>query len=430
VRGRRPARPPREVPQELVEVDVHAIAAGGDGVGRAGELVVFAPRTAPGDRARLRIARQPRFARGVLDELLVAGPGRTEPPCAHYVHDRCGGCQLQHLEYGAQLEAKRSIIEDTLRRIGRRAVEVAAVRASDRPWRYRRKLTLALRRTTQGWIAGLHPYDVPSRIFALRDCPITDERVLAVWKQVLAAERHFPDVEMLRMSVRLLDAGAAVSVEGGTSWRRAQELFEAVPSAVELWWAPDEARRRLLHRRKPAALSGGAPHDAGASFTQVNAGVTELLRAHVFATLEVRQGDVAVDAYAGKGEFATFLAGRGARVTAIELDPDAASVAARRLPDGSRVLTGAVETRLPEALPANLIVVNPPRGGLDARVAALLESTTPPPRQLVYVSCDPATLARDLARMPRWRISDVTGFDMFPQTAHVETVCALVPETP
>jgi 23S rRNA (uracil1939-C5)-methyltransferase len=115
-------------------------------------------------------------------------------------------------------------------------------------------------------------------------------------------------------------------------------------------------------------------------------------------------------------------------VTAIESDKEAASLTAARLPAGSRALSGRVEDLLDSALPADVVVLNPPRAGIDARVAALLQNERDGVRAIVYVSCDAATLARDLARMPRFRIANIVAFDMFPQTAHVETVCELVPE--
>ncbi|HEY7861180.1 MAG TPA: hypothetical protein VIB98_07015, partial [Gemmatimonadaceae bacterium] len=121
------------------------------------------------------------------------------------------------------------------------------------------------------------------------------------------------------------------------------------------------------------------------------------------------------------------LAEAGVRVTAIELDGDASAYSSARLPAGSRSLSGKVEELLPQALPADVVVLNPPRTGIDGRVAELLDQGDPAPRAIVYVSCNPATLARDLARMPRYRIASLRAFDMFPQTAHVETVCELVP---
>ncbi|HEX7941353.1 MAG TPA: TRAM domain-containing protein, partial [Gemmatimonadaceae bacterium] len=112
---------------------IASIAAGGDGVGRTEGVVVFVPRTAPGDVARVRLARSKRFARGELLGLEAASPARVDPPCPHYTGDRCGGCQIQHLSYDAQLAAKRTIIGDSLRRIGRRDVADPEVEPSDVP---------------------------------------------------------------------------------------------------------------------------------------------------------------------------------------------------------------------------------------------------------------------------------------------------------
>src|SRR4029077_4346477 len=139
-------------------------AAGGDGIGRADGVVVFVPRAAPGDQLRVGIDTRKRFARGTIEEILVPSPARVAPMCYHYRVDKCGGCQLQHMSYDAQLEAKRRIISDALTRIGRRTVAQAPpIERSDMQWRYRRKLTLAFRARPAGdrkrWVIGLHPYD-------------------------------------------------------------------------------------------------------------------------------------------------------------------------------------------------------------------------------------------------------------------------------
>jgi 23S rRNA (uracil1939-C5)-methyltransferase len=112
---------------------------------------------------------------------------------------------------------------------------------------------------------------------------------------------------------------------------------------------------------------------------------------------------------------------------AVELDGDAAAWCSARLPAGSRAVAARVEDVLGGLLPTDLVILNPPRGGVDAAVTAALESAAPRPRAVIYVSCNPATLARDLSRLPGYRIESLAAFDMFPQTAHVETVCELVP---
>jgi 23S rRNA (uracil1939-C5)-methyltransferase len=402
------------------ELRIESIAAGGDGVARAGSLVVFVPRTAPGDLVRASWETKGRLARGRVLEVMSPSPARVEPPCPHYTRDRCGGCQLQHLSYDAQLAAKAGIVGDAIRRIGRRVPPPLEVRASAAAWRYRRKLTLALRRRGGRWIAGLHPHDSPTRVFPLDDCPITDGRVIAVWREVMAAAAHLPDALELRAAVRLDGDAGTLVLEGGESWTRSRRFFDAIPSVASLWWIPEGRPRRLLHER----AGERAP---GASFAQVNAAVAEELGAHVVALALRHRPATAVDAYAGLGASAIALARAGARTVAVELDGDAAAWCSARLPAGSRAVAARVEDVLGGLLPTDLVILNPPRGGVDAAVTAALESAAPRPRAVIYVSCNPATLARDLSRLPGYRIESLAAFDMFPQTAHVETVCELVP---
>jgi 23S rRNA (uracil1939-C5)-methyltransferase len=401
-------------------LEIASIAAGGDGVGRTEGMVVFVPRTAPGDVARVSIARSKRFARGRLLSLDAPSPARVEPPCPHYTIDRCGGCQLQHLSYDAQLSAKSAIIGDALRRIGRRDAPDPVVEPSDAPWRYRRKLTLHVRHADDRWIAGLHPYDDPVGVFDLMDCPITDERVVDVWRALRSVLDSLPRERTLRVAVRLLDEGASVTVEGGRSWRAPDALLAATPAVTEVWWRPEEGSLRRVAART-------AEQHAGAAFTQVNAGVAARLRQRLLASVRALDPRHVLDAYAGTGATAVPLAQEGRLVTAIELDRAAADVLRARLATPSVVLTGRVEDHLERALPADVVLLNPPRTGVDERVTHALEARRSEMRALFYVSCDPATLARDLARLPGFRLVTVRGYDMFPQTAHVETLCELAP---
>src|SRR5688572_5127727 len=129
---------------QMVSLEIESIAAGGDGVGRSNGLVVFVPRTAPGDLVTARIAGKASFARGTLRTIARPSPVRVDPPCAHYTRDHCGGCQIQHMSYEAQLRAKQRIIRDALERIGKRKISEVEIRASGSEWRYRSKLTLAM----------------------------------------------------------------------------------------------------------------------------------------------------------------------------------------------------------------------------------------------------------------------------------------------
>jgi 23S rRNA (uracil1939-C5)-methyltransferase len=396
---------------------IESIAAGGDGVARDGKLVVFVPRTAPGDRAEVIYEVKGGLGRGYLRSIIAPSVERADPRCIHYTRDRCGGCQLQHISYEGQLRAKVQIVRDALRRIGGRTFGDISIQPSPRRWNYRRKLTLALRHIDDRWTAGLHAYDNPRDVFSLSECPITDAAVLAVWKEVMAQSDNLPRALSLRASVTILE-GAHLSVEGGTEWKSASALATLCPSLRSIWWTPHHGKRRMML----SSHSG-----AGASFVQVNREVAQLLRTHVLGTTAAHHPASAIDAYAGRGEYTLGLSEQGIRCTAIEQDADAVALLAAALPSGSSAVAGRVEERIREFLPADVVILNPPRSGLDRAVSETLNSPGCVGSALIYVSCDPATMARDIARMNTLRLKTVSAFDMFPQTSHVEVVCELVP---
>lgn len=405
----------------VVSVSIESIAAGGDGVGRKEGLVVFVPRTAPGDLVTAQISGRGHFARGSLRSIVTPSPVRIEPSCPHYTRDKCGGCQLQHMTYESQLAAKRIIIRDSFQRIGKRPIDPPDIEPSPKEWRYRTKLTLAIRRRGTRWIAGLHPYDDPVRIFPITDCPITDRRVVAAWREVMEADAYFPDAKELRGSVRITSGGPTLVMMGGQSWAARDQFSAAVPSVSAVWWEPaDDKPRRVLYDKR-------ADRTPSASFAQVNAEMAEILGRYVMERARSLSPHTAIDAYAGAGQTAALLGEAGVAVTAIELDPDASEWSSSILRPPSRAVQGRVEDILPDALPADLVIVNPPRAGVDARVTQALEASAPHIRGVIYVSCNPATLARDVSRLPSYGIEAIRAFDMFPQTAHVETVCELRP---
>ena len=407
----------------VISVAIDSIAAGGDGVGRSDGLVVFVPRTAPGDIVTAQVAGKGHFARGSLRSVVTASGQRVDPPCPHYTRDRCGGCQVQHMSYESQLAAKQRIIRDSLQRIGKRFIDLPDISRSPAEWRYRTKLTLAMVRRGPHWIAGLHPYDDPSRVFALADCPITDSPVVAAWREIMSAEHHFPDARELRGSVRLTEEGPTFVMMGAQSWRSGEAFAASLPNIVALWWEPDNGPRRLLYDRRREKFPS-------ASFAQVNPLMARELREYVLALVGHREPATLIDAYSGAGELSVALSKIGIKVSAIELDEEASRWSGERLAPPSVALRGRVEDILPGALPADVVVINPPRAGVDEKVSATLEENRTGLQSVIYISCNPATLARDLARMPGYRIDSVRAFDMFPQTAHVETVCELRPDTP
>lgn len=404
------------------QVLIESIAAGGDGVGRSEGLVLFVPRTAPGDLVTVNFKSKGRFARGTVRSVDTPSPARVEPSCGHYTRDRCGGCQIQHIDYSVQLAQKQQIVRDAMTRIGKRDVQAPEIVASPKEWQYRTKLTLAVRKAGDKRIAGLHRYDNPAEVFDLRECPITDVRVVDAWLEIKQHLDLLPtDDPELRGSVRVSEQGTSFVLIGGFAWQSIGEFADAMKSLVAIWWEPREGRRQLVIDRRTHA-------EPLASFTQVNPSAATLLRNHVVEAARSSAPAKLVDAYSGAGEIAIEMARNGVTVSAIELDPDASEWTRSQLPAGSTAITARVEDVLMGELPADTVLLNPPRIGLHEGVTAILENASRKPKRVIYTSCNPATLARDVARMPGYSISRMKAFDMFPQTSHVETVCELVPD--
>ncbi len=409
---------------------IESIAAGGAGVGRLADgRVAFVARTAPGDVVDARvIERKRRYVRAEPVRLLEPSPQRREAPCPHYA--RCGGCTIEHLLYPAQLEAKRAIVREALRRIGGLAVEVPPVVPSPAETRYRNRVSFSLRRIGSGRvIAGFHDRLQPDRILDIDGrCLLPETAVADGWDTLRRAwgpnAGRLPPGDRLRLTLRGTAHGElTLLVEGGYGPGRADELIEAVPALRSVWQRPAAGAA-------PVLLAGAAQVEedwngervrlGGAVFLQVNRGTAALLEAHVRTLLAPEPGLRVVDAYCGVGLYARRAARAGAHVTGIELDAQAVEEARRAAPAVS-FTTALAEAVLPEHLPADVVIVNPPRGGLAPGAIAALGAR--PPRRLLYVSCDPATLARDAQRLaPALRLTAVRCFDMFPQTTHVETV--------
>ena len=414
------------------DVTIEALAAGGSGVAHLPDgMIVFVPRTAPGDQVRLNAVRvRKRHAEAQVAELLVAGPGRIEPPCPHFTADRCGGCQWQHLSAPTQQAGKRRIVGDALRRIGKLDVADPELVGSPRQLAYRTTMTLTVRRRGRHAVVGYHDAFDPDRVFMLDKCFIARDELNALWAAVRPAADALPHGEDVRLKLRLAADGTRhVMVDGGEgAWTGARQVEQALETAGQLatlWWQPPSGVTRRV---------GGAPGDqAEVAFAQVNAEVAELLKAAVVEQAGRREAGKAgriLDLYAGAGDTALPLAGQGHDVTMVELDRRAVRRAEERAAAAGltlRAIVGGVEAHLAKLLPADVVIVNPPRSGLSEEVATQLAAS--PPSRLVYVSCDPATLARDLRRLAFVPITHhpslITCFDMFPQTSHVETLAVL-----
>lgn len=417
------------------EVQVERIAAGGDGVGR--ELsgrVVFIPRTAPGDRVAVEILEsRARWARGRVVEWLDVGPNRRQAPCPLYA--RCGGCRLQHLSPEAQRESKRELVRETLRRIGKVAIQVPQPLAAGEELGYRNRTTFTLRGENGRIVAGYHDFETPGRIMPVDDCLLAEESVRRAWSHLRGcwdeAIGPLPDGEETRVTVRGSALGAVdILFEGArpVSAERLAPLLLTVPGLVgchevvngEARWVCGEATLPDRWQSLDFDLPPGV-------FLQVNREISNRMDEWLDSKVGAIRGQRVLDLYSGVGARAVRWALAGGTVTACEVSRPACQAgrrAAARAGAAVEYVASRVESCLADLLPADLVVVNPPRAGLSAAVTQLLAAGGAD--RLAYVSCDPATLARDLERLSAgWRVADVQPFDAFPQTAHVETIALL-----
>ena len=405
----------------MTAVRILRLAAGGDGVGKLPDgKTVFVPRTAPGDLIEVaQLQEHKRFARARLGRVIEASPDRVDPRCPHYVQDECGGCQMQHVNYEAQLLSRRTFVGDALRRLGKRDVPDPPIVSAAKIYDYRTKLTLHV--SDDGSRIGLHRYGRADQIFDLQWCHITVPELMKLW-QAMRALRPFLPPRLVQVILRLdRSGGRHVVIRVG---------------AGEVWTGFDQLRRELDSRGTPATIwyhpEGGAPRAVAGTaeafpatvFEQVHPEMGDRVRAFAVDQLGEVSGRHVWDLYAGIGETTAQLVSRGATVESVELDRRAVAEAEARGPEARRH-SGRVEDLLGKLHRPDLVIANPPRTGMDERVSAELNRRAP--SRIVYISCDPATLARDLQRLERFCVSLVQAFDLFPQTTHVESVAVLEP---
>jgi len=381
---------------------------------------VFVPRTAPGDLIELSELREhKRFARARLGRILEPSADRVDPRCPHYVNDQCGGCQIQHVAYELQLDSRRSFVGDALRRLGKRDVSDPPIVPAPKIFDYRTKVTLHV--SQEGSRIGLHRYGRPDQVFDLEWCHITVPELMELWQAIRALRPYLPPhlAQVVLRSDRQGGRHVVLRVGAGEVWSgfdRLRRELDRRGIVATIWYQPEGGAAR--------AVAGTAEAFPATVFEQVNPEMGDRVRSYAIEQLGEVAGRRVWDLYAGIGETTLQLAGRGAIVESVEVDRRAVAEAETRGP-AARRLTGRVEDALRELHQPELVIANPPRVGMDQRVSAELSRLAP--GRLVYISCDPATLARDLKRLERFHLTSVQAFDLFPQTTHVETVAVLEP---
>lgn len=381
-----------------MEIQIERILPGGVGLAHAAGKTLLVSLAAPGDHLRVQVEReQGNVLFASVVEVLTPSPVRVEPPCPYF--GRCGGCDFQQLTYEAQLAAKADIIADCLHRIARvDPVPPITVHPSPNNWRYRVRATWQIDKEKR----EIGYYERGSRrVCDVEYCAVLMPELQQTLERVRSTEwAEFPP------DLKHLDA---VAGENNVSLSPAFAEFET-----------NELSLRI----------GNEVYQYNAeSFFQINpALLPEMVE---FALSEAAGGDTAVDLYCGVGLFTVPLSRRFANVVAVEANPVATRFARRNLANltNARVLTATVadwmRAHSRSMSDVDFILLDPPRAGAESVVVKGMLDLRP--QRISYVSCDPATLARDLKKLISggYTIDSIAGFDLFPQTHHVETVVLL-----
>jgi 23S rRNA (uracil1939-C5)-methyltransferase len=404
-----------------LDLTLEKMTYGGEAMGRHAGKAVFVPFGLPGEIVRARILEDRKnFARAELLEVLNPSPLRIAPRCIHF--GQCGGCHYQHLAYADQLAAKSEILRDQLERIGKlENPPLCPIVASPREWNYRNHVQFHLDGNARlGFIPALTGPaardNPPLRVLPVKECHLPLEELNALWPQL----EFEPGAPLARVALR---AGEELML-----------VFESdSPETPELELEAGISVAHLVENH--AVTLAGDDHIiitvkerlfkvSAASFFQVNNPMAEKMVEHVLGLVPSGTGCI-LDVYCGVGLFSAFLAAHCAKLIGIELSPSACEDFAANLDEFENV--DLYEAPAEDVLPAlditpDFILVDPPRAGLDKRALDALVSSGA--KTLVYVSCDPSTLARDAARLVTggYTLKQVTPFDLFPQTYHIESI--------
>jgi len=400
------------------ELHLTDMAHGGDALGRHEGKVIFVPYAMPGEKALVEIAEDKgRYARGRLVEILTPSPHRVDPPCPHFGPGRCGGCQWQHIAYPAQLELKAAVVGDQLARLGRlpdAPVKPAIPSAS--PWRYRNHVQFSVGGDGRlGFVAtGGRRVETVEVCYLMH--PLLDELFIAL-------DLELPGLARLSLRAGVNTGDLMMIFETHDDLPPALE--SALPVSCVLLLSDGTPVNLIGSNHITEVVAGRSFHISAASFFQVNTAAAEELIGVVGEYLAPAGDEVLLDAYCGVGTFALSLADQVGQVIAIEEDAGAVADARLNAAELTNVefVEGSVEAILPKLdRPIDLAVLDPPRQGCKPEaLRALVELA---PRRIVYVSCDPATLARDARKLADagYQLVEVQPVDMFPQTYHIESV--------
>lgn len=456
---------------EETVIDIIGMNHDGEGVGRANGYTLFVQGALPGETVRVRVMKtKKQYGYAKLLEIVKASPDRVSAPCP--IYDQCGGCQIQHMSYAGQLAWKRQLVVDNLQRIGKlnvlvedaegaeqQGIRVLPTMGMDEPWRYRNKAQVPIGAAEGGLVGGFYAKG-SHRIIDMDTCLIQHEHndeVVAKVKELgshlgISAYNEETGRGLLRHVVvkKAFRTGEMmlVLVTNGRDIPYKDEwigsIREAIPHVASICQNVNKKQTNVIFGDENRVLWGrDVIYDyigdvqfaiSARSFYQVNPVQTEVLYGKTVEYAGLTGKETVIDAYCGIGTISLFLAQHADQVYGVEIVPeaieDARSNAMLNEMKNVKFEVGASEDVIPrwkeQGIEADVIVVDPPRKGCDPRLLeTILEMK---PERVVYVSCNPSTLARDLRVLEDggYRTVEITPVDMFPHTVHVESVATLV----
>jgi 23S rRNA (uracil1939-C5)-methyltransferase len=402
---------------DTYNVRIDRLVYGGDGFGRLPDgKAVFVPFSLPGETVRLKlIEEKTRYVKAKIVEILESSNKRISARCSHF--SQCGGCHYQHLNYADQLNAKKDILQEQLERIGGFGdIPPIEIIATPMPWNYRNHVQFHVTRDGKLGFQQAHS----NQTFPIRECHLPEALINQLWPQIeiepipgleRISIRLGMDEDLLLILESLNDQGLDFSIENP-----AVSVVQTSPSGSLVLAGNNHLFMKVLE--KLFRVSSG-------SFFQVNSFQANEMVKHLLANVRLDESMTVVDVYCGVGLFSAFLASKVKQLVGIEQSPEACEDFTYNLDEFERV--SLYEAPADDVLSSinfnpDLIVMDPPREGMGVQTVAGIVSQGA--SNLVYISCDPATLARDAKRLALsgYKLMKIALFDLFPQTFHIETI--------
>lgn len=446
---------------KIYEMQIHALGSNGEGIGRIDGYTVFAEGALPDERIRVLIVKvKKNYGYGKLLEILEASPARREPMCP--VAKQCGGCQLQHMSYEAELAYKTQEVQDVMERIGGvHGMQVKPTLGMAYPWRYRNKAQFPVGKGKNGCAVGFYAKR-SHRIVDTEQCFLQNEcndEIIRIVREFLD-EFHIPPYEeethtglVRHILTRIGKNSGEIMVCIVINGKRLPysdiltERLRRIDGVVSVVLNVNKEKTNVILGQKVITLwgkdtitdtiDGIAFEISPLSFYQVNPIQTEVLYGKAVEMAELKGNEVVLDLYCGIGTISLFFARKAKKVFGVEIVPEAIADAKRNAErngiTNAEFAVGAAEDVIPrlyaeKGITADVVVVDPPRKGCDAKLLDTILQIQP--EKIVYVSCNPATWARDLAvlRQGGYELREVQPVDQFGHSVHVEVVCCLQKE--